>query len=154
MKKYIAEVLQLDDYEISETEFGVIPMTNAKFEFNPSKNIYSIGIAGGQTKASSGYTFRFIQKQTAQLVNDLINNKPLKANTKSKHGFYDSVLLNILANNKYAGDKIFTKLFEKNNHNKVFRFLDNESSLMDDVLIFGTLPVGVFAKAALEELTI
>ena len=39
-------------------------------------------------------------------------------------------------------------------HIKVFRFLDNESSLMDDVLIFKTLPVGVFAKAAVEELKI
>lgn len=152
LKNYLQDILKINDYEITETEFGIIPMTNERFDFNPSKNVYNMGIAGGQTKASSGYTFQFIQKQTSQIVADIIAGKKPKSINKSKHTFYDSVLLNILSNNKYHGNKIFTTLFEKNNHNRVLRFLDNESTLMEDVSIFCTLPIRVFAKAAWVEI--
>jgi lycopene beta-cyclase len=151
LKNYLKDVLKIDDYEITETEFGIVPMTNAKFDFNSSKNIYNIGIAGGQTKASSGYTFQFIQKQTARIVEDLIARKHPTFISKSKFNFYDSVLLNILSGNKYPGNEIFTTLFEKNNHQRVLRFLDNESTLMDDASIFKTLPVATFTKAAIQE---
>ena len=38
---------------------------------------WQIGTAGGQTKASSGYTFQFIQKQSQQIVDYLIAGKSL-----------------------------------------------------------------------------
>ena len=58
----MGDFLGLDNYTIVEEEFGVIPMTNTNFPFFKD-GMYYIGTAGGQTKASTGYTFRFIQKQ-------------------------------------------------------------------------------------------
>ena len=46
--------------------------------------MYFIGTAGGQTKASTGYTFRFIQKQADKIVEELISNGNSFKKTKNK----------------------------------------------------------------------
>lgn len=150
LKNYIQEFLQIDSYTITETETGVIPMTNHRFPIADGR-IINIGTAGGQTRASSGYTFQFIQKHSAKIVADLIKDgKPSlqRMNSKKAH-FYDSVLLFILKNRKVPGDRIFTLLFKKNKPQHVLRFLDSESSLSEDLKIISSLPTWPFLKAAL-----
>ena len=91
---------------------------------------YQIGTAGGQTKASSGYTFQFIQKQSQQIADCLVKGKSLNyifRSTPKRFRFYDNTLLHILYHNKFPGKKIFTSLFQKNKPQQVLRFLDNES---------------------------
>jgi lycopene beta-cyclase len=59
LRHYIEFNLNLKDYTITETEFGVIPMTNQLFQFY-NNGMYNIGTVGGNTKPSTGYTFHFI----------------------------------------------------------------------------------------------
>ena len=154
LKKYITRFLKIDSYKITEEEFGVIPMTNHQFPLTDG-NIINIGTAGGQTKASSGYTFRFIQKHAARIVESIVKTGSpfIKLPTGTKRfKFYDSTLLHILRHNKLPGDKIFTQLFQKNKPQQVLRFLDNESSLKDELKIISTLPTWPFLKAALKQL--
>jgi len=152
LKEYIAEMLRVDSYKITETEFGIIPMTNHKFPVHEG-NIIHTGSAGGQTKASSGFTFRFIQKHSAAIVEALSKGKhPAIKPTKSKYHFYDSVLLDILQHKTWPGKKIFTSLFKKNKPQQVLRFLDNESSLSDELKIISSLPTWPFLKAALKQI--
>ena len=154
LKIYIERFLKIDSYKVTEEEFGIIPMTNHQFPLTDG-NIINIGTAGGQTKASSGYTFRFIQKHAASLVECLVKtgNPFIKLPSGTKRfKFYDSTLLHILRYNKLPGDKIFTQLFKKNKPQQVLRFLDNESSLTDELKIISTLPTLPFLKAALKQL--
>ena len=127
-------------------------MTNYKFPARENK-IINIGTAGGQTKGSSGYTFRFIQKHSAAIVEGLIhNNNPLsQVDEKKRHSFYDSILLDVLANHREYGSTIFTQLFAKNKASVVLKFLDNETSLKEDFRIIKTLPTMPFLKAALNQ---
>ena len=150
--KYIKEVLDITEYNVVEEEFGIIPMTNAAFAKHIG-NIINIGTAGGQTKPSTGYTFQFIQKQCNEIVNSLVTGKPFsKGSFKEKKFFwYDSVLLNVLAHNRMSGDKLFAQMFQKNNADKVLKFLDNETSLLEDLKILTSLPFYPFIKAGLEE---
>jgi len=154
LKDYITKFLAVDSYKILEEEFGVIPMTNHKFPSSKG-SIINIGTAGGQTKASSGYTFRFIQKHSARIVENLVKRGnpfiPMHRGPR-RFKFYDSTLLYILKHNKLAGDKIFTKLFKKNKPQQVLRFLDNESSVVDELKIISSLPTMPFLKAALKQL--
>jgi lycopene beta-cyclase len=151
---YIKDILKIDSYKIIEEEFGIIPMTNHSFPL-VNGGIINIGTAGGQTKASSGYTFNFIQKHSARMVQNLIkrNNPfiPLPGGP-GRFKFYDSVLLHILKHRQLAGDKIFTQLFKKNKPRQVLRFLDNESSLLTELKIISSLPTWPFLKAALRQL--
>jgi len=152
LKNYISDFLQTTSYRIIEEEFGVIPMTNHKFPVNTG-NIFHIGTAGGQTKASSGFTFRFIQKHSAAIVEQLVNgNSPAVKSAKSRFHFYDSVLLNILHHRTLPGSRIFTTLFLKNKPQQVLKFLDNESSLTEELKIIASLPTLPFLKAAIKQL--
>ena len=147
LKNYLEQILQLGSYKILDEEFGVIPMTN--FEFDAGQNnIINIGTAGGQTKGSSGYTFNFIQKHSNELVQQLMRGKHPSLKTGSRRfSFYDSVLLNILYKNTLPGKLIFTRLFQKNQTSKVLRFLDNETSVADELKIISSrlLSVAIIA---------
>lgn len=153
LKQYISDVLKIPQYTIAETEFGIIPMTD--YTFPPYYNgCINIGTAGGQTKASTGYTFRFIQKQTEEIVQNLIQNgKWSQGKTVPRRRFrwYDSTLLNILCTNKLPGSYIFTRLFKKNKATDIMQFLDNETRFMQEMKIITVLPKGTFIKAALQE---
>jgi lycopene beta-cyclase len=152
LKDYIANNLQIGSYKITETEFGIIPMTNHRFPVNHG-HIIHIGSAGGQTKGSSGYTFGFIQKHSAAIVQQLVSGKqPIVQLTKKRFHFYDSVLLHILQHKTFSGKKIFTSLFKKNKPQQVLEFLDNESSFSDELKIISSLPTWPFLKVALKQL--
>ncbi|MBC7874588.1 MAG: lycopene cyclase [Ferruginibacter sp.] len=154
LRNYIDEFIHPGAYQVVEEEFGVIPMTNHKFPRGAGQ-IVNIGTAGGQTKPSSGYTFRFIQKHSARIVENLIKKGDPYITLTGGTGrfrFYDSTLLHILQYNKLPGDKIFTGLFKKNKPRQVLRFLDNESSLSDELKIISSLPTWPFLKAALKQL--
>lgn len=150
LDKYITGRLGIDSYAVKEQEFGVIPMTSLSFPFFKN-GVYHIGAAGGQTKASTGYTFRFIQKQAQQIVDRLVAERPLSTipGTPSRFRFYDNTLLHILFHDQLPGKKIFSDLFRKNDPARVLRFLDNESSLADELKIITSLPTWPFLKAAI-----
>jgi lycopene beta-cyclase len=152
LKNYIANLLGLDKYTISEKEFGIIPMTNESFQFEQN-GIYNIGTAGGQTKASSGYTFQFIQKQSQQIVECLLAGKELSTieATPKRYRFYDETLLHILYHNTLPGKEIFSRLFQKNKPQQVLKFLDNETTLVEELKVISTLPTWPFLKAALKQ---
>jgi len=153
LREYIRTHLPCNEYSITAQEWGTIPMTNHRFSTGENKIIH-MGTVGGQTKASTGYTFRFIQKNAAAIVESLsAGSKQLnKSMSSAKYHFYDSVLLNVLATGKVAGDKIFTQLFRKNPPRRIFQFLDNESTLLQDIKLISTLPVIPFLRAGLQEL--
>src|SRR5688500_2149304 len=150
LKDYCNKILGLNDnaFSIENEEFGMIPMTNYEFPSSHNNIIY-IGSAGGKTKASSGYTFRFIQKHSEQIVKSLsVNESPHFNQPGKKFIFYDSILLKILAEKKMAGSRIFTRLFENNSMSEVFKFLDNETSLAEDIKLINYLPRSKFIDAA------
>lgn len=152
LRNYMDEVLKIEEYKIIEEEFGVILMTTRKFDFW-SGNSFNIGVAGGQTKASSGYTFQFIQKQSEAITKCLIENKDLHeaVDSSSRFRFYDRVLLDVLAKSRLSGKKVFSTLFEKNTAQQVLKFLDNESTLKEELKIILTLPTMPFLKAAFNQ---
>ena len=152
LKLYLEEFLDLNNYTIVEEEFGVILMTNENFPYFKN-GMYFIGTAGGQTKASTGYTFRFIQKQADEIVAQLIlkGNLSKKIKSKKRFFFYDSTLLHILCKKLLEGKLIFSILFKKNKAADIFKFLDNESTLMEEIKLLNSLPKKIFIKAGFSE---
>ena len=156
--EYIGEFLGVTNYKIIEEEFGIIPMTTQRFHWY-ANGAFNIGTAGGQTKGSSGYTFQFIQKRSAQLAALLQSSSDWSKLTSTllkvsgdaeRFHFYDRVLLHVLASNYCPGDQVFATLFEKNPAHRVFQFLDNETNLLQELQIISSLPTWPFLKAALK----
>jgi lycopene beta-cyclase len=154
LRAYIAETLAIGSYEIVEQEFGIIPMSDRPFPSVDGRLLH-IGTAGGQTKASTGYTFQFIQKQTSAIVRDLLDSgDPSKAFHRSGRRFkwYDSVLLNVLVNGRMEGHDVFRTLFQRNRASDILRFLDNDSSFPQELRLINTLPMLPFLKAGMGEM--
>ncbi len=155
LKKYIKEELKIENYSIVHEEFGVIPMSLAKFEKNPQKNIINIGTAGGFTKASSGYTFQFIQKDVSEIVTRIKLDKDLNINTSFEnklYNWYDRTLIDVLLSEKLTGREIFTEMFQKNSPEKILAFLGNESTLLQDITIMTSLPIKPFLSSGIKQL--
>jgi lycopene beta-cyclase len=140
-------------YRVKEEETGVIPMTNHVFPRRRGK-VINIGSAGGQTKPSSGYTFYFIQQHSKAITDELIKtDKPFAGRLYGRRfAYYDSVLLNVLATGKLPGHKVFGSLFRKSKTAAILRFLNNESSLGDDIKIIASLPTLPFLSAGIQQL--
>lgn len=149
LQAFVQDELKLPAYTIQEVENGVIPMTTYPFMPTQGKLVY-IGTAGGQTKASTGYTFQNIQRHSKQLVSALAaGHFPDGAGTVPwRFPVYDAILLRVLKNKMYSGADIFYKLFKKNKAPRVLRFLDNQSSFYDELHIMNSTPQSVFIHAA------
>ncbi|MDC1262175.1 lycopene cyclase family protein, partial [Polaribacter sp.] len=155
LKKYIKEDLKIDNYTIEHEEFGVIPMSLAKFEKTSKPNVINLGTSGGFTKASSGYTFQFIQKNVAEIVNNLEVGKRPNPSTAFKdkvYQWYDRTLLDVLLTKKLTGKEVFTKIFQKIPAKKILAFLGNESTLVEDISIMKSLPLKPFLGSGIKQL--
>jgi lycopene beta-cyclase len=143
----------ISDFDIIEKEKGVIPMTSFKFSQLNSKHILNIGTAGGWTKASTGYTFRNITKKTKYLIEFLKYKKDLSQfHEKSKFWFYDLIFLDVLANYNNEGAALFSSMFNKADIKTIFKFLDEESTLYEDLKIILSVPPKRFIQSFFKRL--
>lgn len=149
LRRYIDRFLDTGAYQISETEYGVIPMTDAPTKENPSEHIVRIGTSGGFTKASTGYTFQRTQRYLHDMVQNLITTgKPDRRPSwfAGRFKLYDSVFLNVLEKRRHPADDVFTRVYTKNSQ-RVFRFLDEDTGLIDELRLFTTMPWWPFTVA-------
>jgi lycopene beta-cyclase len=147
IQNYIQK-LGITEYEIVEKEQGNIPMTCYPFWKNNTKNILNIGSAGGWTKASTGYTFKNTTKKAKQLVSFLEGNSDFrKFQKRDKFWFYDLLLLDILDQKNQLGSTIFSSMFQKGNATVIFKFLDEETTFLEDLQVIWKCPKGLFIKA-------
>jgi len=154
IKTYIDEVLNLKDYEIIEEENGIIPMSDYPYP-NATKRIIPMGTAGGWTKASTGFTFKFTQKHTASLVKSLKATGSFQTsflNMPKRFPIYDKVMLRVLAEGSITGEEIFETIFDRCKAEKVLKFLDNDSSFLEEVGIMKTMPTLTFSIAMMKNI--
>ena len=148
LKKYISEQLNITDYTIQETEKGQIPMSTFPFENYSTTNITKIGTAGGWVKGSTGYSFKHTEKKVSKIIKNIKENKPVcKGLINSKYKFYDKIFLKVLLDQNHKGEWIFTQYYSKNTVKIMFRFLDEETTFLEDLKIMCSLFSLSFIKA-------
>ena len=148
IKQYISSLLKIESYSISETESGRIPMTDFPFEKYSTKQITKIGTAAGWVKGSSGYSFKHTEKKVASIVTNLkAGNTPSKNLFRRKYKFYDKIFLKVLHDENEKGEWIFEQFYSKNSIESMFKFLDEESTLLEDLKIMKSLFSFSFIKA-------
>jgi lycopene beta-cyclase len=159
IQNYIQK-LGISKYEIIEKEQGNIPMTSYNFWKHNTKNIINIGSAGGWTKASTGYTFKNTTKKSKALVEFLKNDTSTalgltdfrKFHKKDKFWFYDLLFLDVLNQRNELGSAVFSALFKKGNPTLIFKFLDEETTLWEDLKVMVKCPTIPFVKALFKRL--
>jgi lycopene beta-cyclase len=154
LKKYIETKLTQKPYTIVDVEKGTIPMYESLFVNLYGERVINIGTAGGYSKPSTGYTFYFIQQNIQSLVAQLEKRKDkLHAPKRSnKYALYDNIFLDVIDQKKIEARSIFSDLFQKNDVQDLLAFLNEESSLLQDLRIMNSLPKTIFAGSAIKKL--
>jgi lycopene beta-cyclase len=153
LKKYITKKLQITDYEVIEDEFGIIPMSDEATNEFPSKHIVRIGTAGGYTNPATGYTFQNTQKRLKAIVEQLEKTGSPVIKTlwfKKRFSFYASVLLNVLEQKRLPAVDIFARLYERNSASQIFKFLDGETNLWEEIKIMNSTKKMNFLAAGID----
>jgi lycopene beta-cyclase len=150
LKKFISH--QFSNYEKLGEERGCIPMTTQINSPSKLKGVLNTGASANLIKPSTGYGFKNMF-QFAQLVTKKIENQEfehfnkIQIPSKKRFKFYDKLLLIILLRWPSVGKKIFTQLFNKIPVLTIFSFLEEKSTLRDEVRIFRILPIKPFLQA-------
>lgn len=156
IRGYLSNVLNIQEgeYEIVRKEVGQIPMEDRPYLPWYDHRIMNLGTSAGLTKASTGYTFLRIQKHVSELAQSIIkgNDPTPPTKTKARFWYYDLLLLHVLYSTSNVGIKIFRDLFERNRIQRVFKFLDEETSLAEEIRTMASVPYMPFIKAVFANL--
>jgi len=153
IREYISKKFGCNDFEILEQEKGSIPMTCYKFQEHNTKRIQYIGTAGGWSKPSTGYTFYNTSKNTNKIIQHIKVGRPInKLSSKKKFWFYDLLLLDILYKHNNKGQYIFETLFKNRPPQLIFKFLDEETSFLEDLRIISGCPKKEFLRAFVQRI--
>lgn len=148
LKNYLENILKITNYSIYDQEFGIIPMFDEPFPKSKHPSIIPIGTKAGCAKASTGFAFDRIQRHSKQIVENLIKGKKdIQPTFAKKYSLYDSALLNVIHKNRLSSEEVFGRMFQKHPVQRIFRFLDEESSLWEDIQIMNSMPWLPFVKA-------
>ena len=147
---YLAALPGSPAYTIEEKEYGKIPMTNANLADNRWPHVRAIGTAGNAAKPTTGYAFLNIHRQVATMVEALAKDNWIPEVEKSagRMAWYDDLLLHILSHQPAQSAEIFTALFKNQPFERILRFLQEDTHLLEEFLIFKNLPVSYFLAAA------
>lgn len=145
MAKYVGHT-----YEVVSVERGKIPMTTAPFS-KGSARVIPIGTNNATVKPSSGYAFMRIQNECDVLAERIKKGKVSKVTKSKRFIAYDRTLLNVLLTGKESAQRVFGLMFMRNTYGQNLKFLDEETTIWEEIKIFWTLPFWSFLRAFLSE---
>jgi lycopene beta-cyclase len=153
LSTYLRDYLQIREYKIESVEKGVIPMTSIPFHESSKENVLKIGTAGSWVKPSTGYSFKNSEKNARHIVRNIKNGvDPINGLINAKSRWYDSLFIDVLFKHNSLGPKLFELMYNKNSVQSIFKFLDEETGLVEDVKIMSSFPKSPFINALVKRI--
>lgn len=152
----------LDDYILKkfgtyrkiDEEQGCIPMSNVPLDVAHEEGIVQLGARNYSIKSSTGYAFKNMYNHAQRIVDSIkksespaIHNQSHSKANSGRFAFYDSLLLDILDKEPHKGKRIFESLFKNTTVPIVMKFLDEKTTLREEISIFAGLPIAAFLKS-------
>src|SRR5439155_22842533 len=124
----LASYLRGTDYEIVRTESAVLPLCAGSASRGVGR-VLAIGARGGLVKASTGYAYQRIQRDSAAIAASLARHgHPFDTPPAvRRHRLLDAVLLDVLDRDPAELERAFARLFRRNPAERVLRFLDEDT---------------------------
>ncbi len=155
LRCYLAEVLDLQEYEVVSVERGCVPLTDQPLPRQLGRRVMSIGAKANRVKPSTGYAFMRIQEDADEIVESLLlYGHPFEVpDDPNLYDVLDAVLLEVI---ERRGDHIqvaFSEMFRRNPVRQILRFLDEKASPWENLMLVASLPPQVFVHALLQVVT-
>lgn len=146
---YLCDVVRARRYTIGRIESAVLPL-RTRPPHRSSGRVLAIGARGGLIKASTGYAYQRIQEDSAAIAASLSRTGHPFDVRRSRRRFQllDAIFLDALDREPPLLERAFATMFARNPAERVLRFLDERSSLADELRLIATLPVRPFLRSA------
>lgn len=146
------------EYRVLKEENGYIPMTDYRFSRGPGGRVYNVGMSGGETRPSTGYTFLRIQRYCDRLARSLARGGgPPRRSEATRYDLMDGLFLRLMQERPEACPELYLRMFEQVPPDSMVRFLTERSSPLDEARLIRALPklpfIGLAGRAALESLS-
>jgi len=136
-------------HRVVETERGAIPMTDGRFPRRVGRRVFRIGTAGGATRGATGYTFAAMLRQAAAIADALAHNRtPVPPPPyPRRHRLADAALLRAVDRNLVDGPGFFTDFLTGQPIERALRFLDGDTSVVEDLAVLAGTPIPAMLRA-------
>lgn len=145
LKKYISSTFW--PYTQLNTEIWCIPMSHYKILRPEIPWVIHIWARNYQIKASTGYAFKNMYYQAFQIAEAIKNTTDIqqyqrdyKKVLRNRFSWYDSLFLDVLRDTPKYWKNILSSMIQNTHIQKVFAFLDEKTSLSQDISLFYVLP--------------
>jgi len=139
--------LRPDEYVIDGEERGYIPMTDYKFPRRVGERAYSIGMLGGGSRPSTGYTFVRIQRYCRALAAALVHGEEPPNRTDSRRfGVLDAIFLRFMLRHPERCPEVYARMFAGVPPESLVRFLTEKSTPADELRLIQALPKTPFLE--------
>ena len=145
---YLVEVLNAGGYDIARTESATVPL-RVRPPARRTGRVLRIGAHGGLVKATTGYAYQRIQRDSEAIAASLARHEhpfDLPA-PRRRHRLLDALLLDVLDRDPAQLELAFARLFFANPAERVLRFLDERSDLRDELRIMASMPSAPYLRA-------
>lgn len=156
LQDYLGSVYGLspDDYVVDGEERGYIPMTDYTFPRRLGERTYSIGMLGGETRPSTGYTFLRIQRYCKALAESVAAGREAPTSTSpSRYRWLDKVFLRFMREHPEKCPDVYLRMFASLPPDTLVRFLTEKSTQIDDLRLVLAMPKMPFIRIAARMLT-
>lgn len=145
--------LSPEDYTVEGEERGFIPMTDYRFDRRLGERAYSIGMLGGESRPSTGYTFLRIQRYCRRLAEGVVSGTEIPKQTDSRrYDLLDGVFLNFMLEQPEQCPAVYHRMFSNVPPEALIRFLTEKSSPFDDFKLVMAMPKAPFIGIALRRI--
>ncbi|WP_162303619.1 lycopene cyclase family protein [Hymenobacter sediminis] len=150
IRRYLREQLGVNAFQITAEEVGAIPMTDHPLPSRNGPGIIHLGVRAGRAKPSTGYAFKRIQVHSARLVEGLAatGHPPRNLNgDRWQFRLFDTLLLDIMQRRGEITRDIFADMFRKNPVERIFDFLDERTTWVENFQIMNSVTPWPFLRS-------
>lgn len=151
LTEYLSKVygLKPSGYVVDGEERGYIPMTDYTFPRNLGERTYSIGMLGGESRPSTGYTFLRIQRYCRALAASVVAGRGApKRVDAARYELLDRIFLRFMKEHPEKCPEVYGCMFAGLHPDTLVRFLTEKSATIDDLRLVMAMPKAPFLKVA------
>jgi lycopene beta-cyclase len=147
---YLDRELGAGRWHADSGEQGAIPLSPSGRRRDLADGLVTIGSAAGLVKASTGYGYRLMERDAELLARayPVVNRRRHGLRRRARHRAMDAVFLHLAVTEPMLLVAALEGMFAANPIDRVVRFLNEESSLGDELHVVRSLPRRLFLRAA------
>lgn len=149
LTEYLTDTVGTGGHEVEREEHAVLPLRAGRAPRSRG-NVLTIGAEGGLIKASTGFGYQRIQRDSEAIAESLRRHGhpfDLPA-TPGRFRMFDAVLLDVVTREPAQLERAFGALFRFRTAEPALRFLDEVTTPSQEWRLFAGMPAPVYLAAA------